>query len=276
MTSYNQRTYYELLEVPVDASADDIVVAYRRASELDDATCIARYELDSAKQVGDVRKLVHEAMEFLTDPDLRIEYDRSLGLPPKDSGKVAKLPAPSQLSLDIRASTAPASGAPAQAAAVPVPRAPYLNGVDGLPAPARGDGVNSAAERHSRSGLDEAPMLAEESAIASAEAALAQVSARAQQGRRPIEIPPDADFNGELLRKVRESKGLTLLQLSERTRVSLKHLENIEADRHGALPATVYLRGIVMNLARELKLDPVRVARSYIATVAATRDDKSR
>jgi cytoskeletal protein RodZ len=61
------------------------------------------------------------------------------------------------------------------------------------------------------------------------------------------------------------------VQVSERTRISVRHLENVEADRYDALPATVYLRGMVMNLARELKLDPIRVARSYLALVASVQ-----
>jgi cytoskeletal protein RodZ len=46
--------------------------------------------------------------------------------------------------------------------------------------------------------------------------------------------------------------------------VTRHHLENIEADRFGALPAPVYLRGILMSLARELRLDGQKVARSYL------------
>src|SRR6266849_5827920 len=95
-------------------------------------------------------------------------------------------------------------------------------------------------------------------------AAVAPVPVRA----RPKEIPQNAEFNGELLRQIRESQGLSLVQVSERTRISVRHLENVEADRYDALPATVYLRGMVINLARELKLDPIRVARSYLALVA--------
>ena len=56
-----------------------------------------------------------------------------------------------------------------------------------------------------------------------------------------------------------------LQQVADRTRISSRHLENVEADRYGALPAPVYLRGILMNLARELGLDPLRVSRSYLA-----------
>lgn len=117
--------------------------------------------------------------------------------------------------------------------------------------------------------LGEAQQLAQESAIATAEAALAQVAAKAREPRpKPIELPPNTEFNGELLRRVRESRNLTLSQLAERTRISTKHLENVEADRYAALPATVYLRGILMNIARELTLDPLRVSRSYLALAA--------
>jgi cytoskeletal protein RodZ len=58
-------------------------------------------------------------------------------------------------------------------------------------------------------------------------------------------------------------------QLSERTKVTRHHLENIEADRFKALPAPVYLRGILMSLARELRLDGQKVARSYLERQAA-------
>jgi DNA-binding XRE family transcriptional regulator len=117
--------------------------------------------------------------------------------------------------------------------------------------------------------LEEAQQLAQESAIATAEAALAQVAAKAREPKpKPIELPPNTEFNGELLRRVRESRNLTLAQLAERTRISSKHLENVEADRYAALPTTVYLRGILMNIARELALDPLRVSRSYLALAA--------
>jgi hypothetical protein len=82
--------------------------------------------------------------------------------------------------------------------------------------------------------------------------------------RNRLDIPADAEFNGELLRLVRESYGLSLQQVAERTRITRIHLENVEADRYERLPATVYLRGILVNLARELRLDPARVSKTYL------------
>ncbi len=96
-----------------------------------------------------------------------------------------------------------------------------------------------------------------------------EVSAPSREGRARLEIPPDAEFNGELLRQVREAYGLSLQQVAERTRITRIHLENVEADRYDHLPATVYLRGILVSLARELRLDPARVSKSYL--LAASR-----
>ncbi|RKH41925.1 helix-turn-helix domain-containing protein [Corallococcus sicarius] len=113
--------------------------------------------------------------------------------------------------------------------------------------------------------LGDAQVLAQDSAIATAESALAQVAARVREARpRGVDIPADAEFNGELLRRVREARSLSIQQLADRTRISVRHLENVEADRYTALPPPVYLRGILMNLARELGLDPLRVSKSYL------------
>ena len=119
--------------------------------------------------------------------------------------------------------------------------------------------------------------MASEDAIADAEAAMAQVAARVKESpaRPKLEIGPDTEFTGELLRRAREAKGYSLHQLSERTRISSRHIENIEADHHKDLPATVYLRGMLMSLAKEIGLDPLRVAKSYLAVAALKTQPRS-
>ena len=95
--------------------------------------------------------------------------------------------------------------------------------------------------------------------------------------RRPAEdragkalvLPEGAPFTGDVLRRAREARGLGVPQICERTKISRHHLENIEADRYDKLPAPVYLRGILMALARELRLDGQKVARSYLELAAA-------
>ena len=87
----------------------------------------------------------------------------------------------------------------------------------------------------------------------------------------PYEMPAGVEVNGDLLRQVRMARGLSLIQLSERTRIGTRHLENVESDKYDQLPAAVYLRGILMNLARELGIDGLRVAKSYLSFVDAHR-----
>ncbi|HZJ54704.1 MAG TPA: helix-turn-helix domain-containing protein [Myxococcaceae bacterium] len=91
-----------------------------------------------------------------------------------------------------------------------------------------------------------------------------ELPTRPRENKLKLDLPADAEFNGELLRQVRESYGLSLQQVAERTRITRIHLENVEADRYDRLPATVYLRGILVNLARELRLDPARVSKTYL------------
>jgi hypothetical protein len=330
MKPFEQQNYYELLEVPPTATADEIRAAYERGLEVYGPDSPALYGLADPSQAEALRKRLLEAMEILTEEDLRDEYDKSIGLPPR--AQPAKEP-PLQLTMmEVLASAeathstlpsyqvsyiphlpppeysavvalepakpASSSGEPAPAesppaatsvaappianegeaprrmtpgrdtvrVAEPLPETPgestsrYVESVDGV---VRGPRP-----------LDAAQEMAHEAAIANAESALAQVASRVRERDRhdarpkPLDITPESEFNGELLRQVRESKGLSLQMLAERTRIAQRHIENVEADRYDALPATVYLRGILMNMARELSLDALRVAKSYLNLVA--------
>ena len=86
---------------------------------------------------------------------------------------------------------------------------------------------------------------------------------------REASIPEFAAWSGDALRSVREARGLSLQQIAERTKVTRHHIENIEADRYTALPAPVYLRGILLSLARELRLDGQKISRSYLERMAS-------
>jgi curved DNA-binding protein CbpA len=399
MKPFSQQSYYELLEVPFSASEDQIRAAYASASELYAPDSIAVYSLSDPAQAELLRSKLQTALAILTDPELRLDYDRSIGLAPppeeedEDAAKVPslaeeteqlsmadlltsaekrpflraagpdsgvsrpvdptrvpaaafegtpeqgaapvaadgngplaskegtaprdeeKVVSPSDSSSEERpgeaaseegsrqASSERAEGAPAEegragrddedAASPPemveadedreqdtakvITRDEHGRPLDGAsPAAAstvlEGDGEVSEPRPGSRSGsrsLEQAPHLAEESGIANAETAMAHVVSVTNRDQRPrsVEIGTEAVINGELLRGVRKSKGMSLAHLSERTRIAMRHLENIEADRYDGLPANVYLRGMLMSLSRELGLDPVRIAKGYLDCV---------
>jgi flagellar biosynthesis protein FlhG len=78
------------------------------------------------------------------------------------------------------------------------------------------------------------------------------------------EIGPDTEFSGPLLRKVREASGIELAEICERSKIARAHLAAIEEEQFEALPAVVYVRGFLNELAKYLKLDPAQVQRTFL------------
>jgi flagellar biosynthesis protein FlhG len=107
---------------------------------------------------------------------------------------------------------------------------------------------------------DDAPVsvapLRSQSAGAAAELAMLQ----AELAR---EINAETQFTGALLRKVRESQGIELSDIAQRTKISTAHLQAIENEAVGDLPAAVYVQGFVQQVAKFLRLDPVQVSKTY-------------
>ncbi len=65
----------------------------------------------------------------------------------------------------------------------------------------------------------------------------------------------DSDTPGRLLAAARVRAGLTLADVSARSRVPVAALEAIDADDHRSIAAPVYVRGFVRLYAREVGLD---------------------
>ena len=79
------------------------------------------------------------------------------------------------------------------------------------------------------------------------------------------EISNQKIFDGPFLRKVRQYKGIHIDQLSKETRISRSYLIAVEAEDFEALPAPVFVRGFLVQIARILSLDENLVANSYMA-----------
>jgi flagellar biosynthesis protein FlhG len=98
----------------------------------------------------------------------------------------------------------------------------------------------------------------------------------AEPVRPPPDLTPDTHFTGALLKQVRESQRLTLLEISQRTKISVGYLRALEEDDFARLPALVYASGFVRELARSLKLDPQQVSRTYLTRFRRYLEEKER
>lgn len=85
------------------------------------------------------------------------------------------------------------------------------------------------------------------------------------------EIHSETDFTGELLRRVRESQGMELQEIAQRTKISQAHLQAIEDEAFDLLPAEVYARGFVNQVAAMLGVDATQATRTYIRRLRDAR-----
>ncbi len=280
MKSIEDQSLYEILEVQTDAAPEEIAQAYERARAIYAPNSLAVYTLVAPEEAAAFTRRIEEARSVLLDPEARARYDAGLapGQPPPD----ARPPPPPALPPVIPPAKAepppPPAEAPPSPAATPAEAAPP----PAMPPPATPPPAAPAAPA--------SPAAAAIPAAAAEPVAAPPVAAPAEAEREPplaapparptqvpsgFSVPEGVPWTGEVLRRVRESRGLTLHQIAERTKVARYHLENIEADRYGTLPAAVYLRGILVSLAKELRLDGPKVARSYLEQASAAAGEPS-
>jgi hypothetical protein len=86
-------------------------------------------------------------------------------------------------------------------------------------------------------------------------------------GEKRPGLPDDGEIPGSLIRELRESLGLTLDGLAEATKIRKAYLRAVEEEDVSNLPARVYLRGFLTQVARVLKVDRARLAEGYLLTV---------
>jgi cytoskeleton protein RodZ len=71
---------------------------------------------------------------------------------------------------------------------------------------------------------------------------------------------------GEQLRRAREARGVTLREVSEQTRITMRHLEAIEADNYKELPGGIFNKSFVKSYARYVRFDEARAVELYERT----------
>lgn len=299
MKRLSDQTLYEILEVPEDAQPAAIQAAWQRAHDIYGPGSLATYTLMSPDEAALLARRIEEARATLLDPGARARYDEGLRQPeprsPAAGGPplhVRPLP-PVIPALVVPPRPAPqaeaddADDADEDAAPdVETPPPPTAREETPLAQPAI---LLSAALAASEPPVEPPPppppaampepqrpiLLEREVAAAAAPPPpTARPTEPAPAMAVPLPVVPDGNWTGDALRQVREARGLSVQQIAERTKVTRHHIENIEGERFGALPAQVYLRGILLSLARELRLDGQKVARAYLERVAAAARPK--
>jgi cytoskeletal protein RodZ len=84
---------------------------------------------------------------------------------------------------------------------------------------------------------------------------------------RPLMSSPqraDGDF-GARMRQAREAQGVSLRQIAETTKLSVRALEALERNDISLLPGGIFSRAFVRAYASEIGIDPEQTVREFIA-----------
>jgi cytoskeletal protein RodZ len=78
-------------------------------------------------------------------------------------------------------------------------------------------------------------------------------------------VPTESGSFGDWLRRQRELREISLRDIAERTKISLRYLEAMEADRFDLLPAPIFAKGFLREYARYVGLSPDDVVNHYLS-----------
>jgi curved DNA-binding protein CbpA len=262
MSRFASQNYYQILDLEPGADTQQIREAFREAQRSFDPSSPALHSLYDPDEAAAINHKLVEAFEILANPERRTRYDRYL----------------SHLKGGVRANTVEGffnEAHRANDAETPRPT-PLLKAVGGgqpegpqatvralRPAAEPEPEPEPVSETHADS-----PRIRPSSGEVPAPSRVARPRAKSNPSvRRLVARPlPEKDLDdlfdehgcsGALIRRVRERLGVSLEDVSNVTKINILYLRLIEAEDHDELPARVYLRGFLRQIAQLLKL-PVR------------------
>lgn len=300
--------YYEVLEVQHDAPQHEIHRAYQRAKATYSQDNPALYSMFSREEARDLMKLVEEAYAVLGNHGLRRNYDETVlkaglrSMAPPISRAPAQEPvyqnqaehealpdfvvpdpsipgsfdsAPDYSTAAPVISSAPKPHAAPVLAAVPSnPQQPTFS----QPPPPVMDPLHTSA-----TGIRESILVTNsEFTVRRRETSspLPSDTGKCPLGTYKIdlameqEIATQTEFDGLFIQKVRLYKQVSLEKLSVSSRIGKTYLIALESNDFKNLPATVFLRGFLVQVAKQLGLDEAKVVASYMGLAKAGLPNK--
>ena len=253
-----QNTLYDLLEVSFDATPQEIQKSYLRLKSAYGKDSIAVYSLMDADDSEQILDQIEDAYKILSNSKKRSEYDhRIFGKPetPFETGSEDAAHQKTHPRKVISINRVP-------------PMEDSLSDEELLTPPSTDYDFGSSRETPVDSAVnDPFPRF------------LPIKRSSTKDTPPPIDledkITQETEWKGSFLQEIREKNKLSIEELSEHTKISKTYLRAIEEENFDKLPAAVYLRGFVIQIAKKLNLPYEKVAAAYIARYRESRSDES-
>ena len=236
------KNYYDTLEIPVNATLQEIHNAYIRAKNAYSGDSVALYSLMSQDDCASVLEQIEEAYSVIGDPEKRREYDKARGLNQERT----------QEGFNKEINSKPEY----------MPKKKDHSLLDQTEREA-GEAARNAQEKDSFV-YSEVNSEKSQMNVSKAQAYKKFGLDYKIDGAFEQEIENCSQFTGAFLRQIREYKNVSVERLADMTKISKTYIRHIEEEDHSKLPADVYTRGFVYQYAKCLKLNPELVATSYL------------
>jgi hypothetical protein len=266
--------YYDVLDVAPSASPSEVREAYYRAKAAYNKDSIALYSLIDPEEREDILFRIEKAYEILSNEEKRRAYDTNNSIiettgviehshspPPPNVVSIDRVPPMEALAEDASDAllVAPTTDFPASQNEVikenfQVPPAMY-NMTEPPPMT-----HNSQESAHAQ--VQSNPPSRPKQRTESPEAELAR------------EVATEVEWRGTFVRHVREALRISIEEMSSNTKLSKTYITAIEEENFSKLPAAVFVRGFLVQIARILRLPQDKFLEAYLQRFKTAKKDQ--
>jgi hypothetical protein len=281
------QSYYEILDIPPDATVEEIRAAYLRVKAAYSKDSLALYSLMDASENQRYIQQAEEAYRVLSNPEKRREYDRNHGVlltteslerdnvihfdrvPPMEGIDSEDLLIPPTTDIE----TAQKTNAPQSSLKQSYSMEHWMGTTD-MACEIQSDPMRppptepySPVIKTTISSPSDPPKTEVETKVPSYES-----RTQTQINR---EILTETEFRGSFLRKVREARQISIEEVADYTKIKRQYIEAIEEEDFNRLPAAVYVRGFVIQYAKMLRLPHDRVSSAFMNRYHLAKKNKA-
>jgi curved DNA-binding protein CbpA len=283
---FNEPTnYYDVLDIRHNASPSEVREAYYRAKSAYNKDSVAIYSLIDPSEREDILSRIEEAYEILSSEEKRKSYDENQGII-ETTGII-----------QTSHSSTHGQGSKKSADVFSIDRVPPMESFDGtesealLVAPTTDFDYSRTTPNPSAASLAEAStgpvhssyLTAPQNPVPRPPARLQntraddikdpRAEARSEEESLTRAIETENEWRGSFIRHVREAQNVSIEEMSNITKVSKTYLLAIEEENFKKLPAPVFVRGFLTQIARILRIPQDKLLNSYLARLKAAKQD---
>jgi curved DNA-binding protein CbpA len=295
---FNEPTnYYDVLDIRHNASPSEVREAYYRAKSAYNKDSVAIYSLIDPSEREDILSRIEEAYEILSSEEKRKSYDENQGII-ETTGII-------QTSHSASHSTSMGKGSNKSADVVSIDRVPPMESFDGtesealLVAPTTDFDYSRTTPNPTAASLADAStgpvhsshLTAPQNPVprpparpqntraddikgdVRADIKDPRAEARSEEESLTRAIETENEWRGSFIRHVREAQNVSIEEMSNITKVSKTYLLAIEEENFKKLPALVFVRGFLTQIARILRIPQDKLLGSYLARFKAAKQD---